>query len=560
MCAFKLNRRQFLQTSVGTLMGASFALQASVKGMSQTILLDGARMDPHLALAWSHRFVDHDMRAWGMCSRICGVLDRHHLPDLTSILGAEGSVHTQMNDGDDVWVTIAAQAPALLRWLAKGPDLFHDHIWGAPWFNPKGLHFPDLQASSHVLFRATDGLTASVGPVLDATGPRVLVIDHGFPLQSLRQSGVVHMYKRSPMATMGQRPDMAQSHGAQVIGLLLEGHDGLGPMPRIPIYLYELPDEILFSLPYAALWPEVIDAIVWALGSCPAGTRLLVMLSLVSTDADRHSQSFISRSARALCAYAQSFGVELTWVMAAGNNHADQQNIQIHVQAAQAVTLNWHLPAQNFRPSFLECWFDRAQGHAKVEVKPPAGSWSAQLGPMSMAQRSHAASDRVQMVMRLPPTAAWSSHQPLASSGRWGLRMTFERGGSLSAHLSMMTASKVGMWRQAHLDGESVNSDDGLPTLSGLIPWMAQVVIAQALDPSVQNLWVQAPSDDQLSAYSGRCPVEADVGWRRVGVRVDASHHRRGVHAWSRHGHRIQRASGTSMAVPLVTRQILGLN
>ena len=89
---------------------------------------------------------------------------------------------------------------------------------------------------------------------------------------------------------------------------------------------------------------------------------------------------------------------------------------------------------------------------------------------------------------------------------------------------------------------------------------MAQVVIAQALNPSVQNRWVEAPSDDQLSAYSGRWPLVADAGWRRVGVRVDESHHRRGVHAWSRHGHRIQRASGTSMAVPLVTRQLLGLN
>lgn len=560
MHTFDLNRRQFLQLSAGTAWAAKSGagLWPSDPFLSASHG-HGAPTDPHLTLAVKHGFVDHDLMSWGQSTRICGSLSLEHLSQIREILGGDGCIETEFPDGCEVWVSLTLQAPALQRMYQRGLQVFADHMWGAPWSNPTqwGVHAPLLE-NPPTRSKTWGGPWAKSG--MGSDHQRLLIIDHGFPVQQLHHLGVRHLHLSHPWSK-SRSPDhlKAYGHASQVIGLLMHGVDGRGPAPQVPLVLSELPDEILSSMPYAALWPEVLNQVYWAISNSPPGCEWIIMLSLVSTDGDRHPESLISRSARALTAYAQSKGVRLTWVMAAGNSHADQQNMELKIHAQHPAEISWHLPPENFRPSFVECWHEASMGQPQIQIKPPGGGWTDQLTPMTCANRIHGPSSRAQTVLRLPPTAAWTPAQTLAQSGDWGVRFVFEREGHLNLHLAMMTASPQSLLRQARIRALPSHSDSAFdpPTLSGLIPFMSQVVVAQTLESRSGPLWVERPAPSQLSRYCGRPTRGNPVPGRTVGFKVDASKARPGALTWSRHGHRIQRATGTSMAVPLAARWLM---
>ena len=192
--------------------------------------------------------------------------------------------------------------------------------------------------------------------------------------------------------------------------------------------------------------------------------------------------------------------------MAAGNSHADQQNMELKIHAQHPAEISWHLPPENFRPSFVECWHEASMGQPQIQIKPPGGGWTDQLTPMTCANRIHGPSSRAQTVLRLPPTAAWTPAQTLAQSGDWGVRFVFEREGHLNLHLAMMTVSPQSLLRQARIRALPSHSDSAFdpPTLSGLIPFMSQVVVAQTLESGSGPLWVERPAPSQLSRYCGR--------------------------------------------------------
>lgn len=562
---FELNRRQFMQFGVGAALASHGHVHAGSSNASLSVLEKPiAQWDPHLVLALANEFADHDLTAWTGSTRMCGNLPSGQLHRLRSLLGEHGHIQSMFSDGGDAWVTLTLQSPALMRVIQEGAHLFKDHIWGAPWSHPMRARGPSERPNGV----ASHPELEEVGEAAWSSGAggrqRVLVIDHGFPMAHLRRQRIAHLHRFSP-STNHRRSSgaVAYSHGSQVLGLLVQGMDGDGPRPIAPLLLHELPDEILSSMPHAALWPEVVDAVMWALSQSPRGIEWIVLLSMVSTDADRHPQSFISRCARSLTAHAHSRGVRLTWVMAAGNSHADRQSLALVADAHRPVAVHWHLPVQNVRPSFLTCWHDAAMGPPGIQVRPPGGTWSDSMTPMSMATRVHGAYDRAETVLRLPPTAAWTATEALACSGDWGLRFVFQKGGPFHLHLSMMTSSSQGLMRQAHLtaatDEPSAVSEP--ISISGLIPFLPDVMVAQTLSPNAVLSRIESPSHGQLSAYCGRWPQTSVRGdTRTIGFKVDASPVRRGVLTWSRNGHRIHRVTGTSMAVPLAARWLMGLD
>ena len=562
MQAFDLNRRQFLQLGAGVAWAAKSAadLWASDQMVSAS---DGqvAQIDPHLTLAARHGFVDHDLRSWEQSTRLCGCLSLGHLSQLRALLGEDGRIETEFPDGREVWVTLKLQAAALPRICQSGLRLFTEHMWGAPWSDPTRWATQTPLSPSPSTRRATwGGPWASSGMGSDRL--RLLIIDHGFPMQQLQHLGVRHLHLSNAWP-QSQSPYLskAKGHAAQVTGLLMQGVDGVGPVPSVPLVLAELPDEILTSMPHAALWPEVLAQVNGAISSSPPGCEWIIMLSLVSTDADRHPQSLISRSARALTAYARSKGVTLTWVMAAGNSHADQQNVDLKTNARHPAEMSWYLPPENFRPSFLECWHEASMGQPTIQIQAPGGGWSDRLEPVTCASRIHGPSSRVQTVLRLPPTAAWTPAQTLAPSGEWGVRFVFEREGLLNLHLAMMTATPQGLLRQARIHARPSRAGPASPphTLSGLIPFVPQLVVAQTLEPNSARQWVERPASSQLSGYCGRWTQGNPDHGRTIGFKVDASKTQPGALTWSRHGHRILRATGTSMAVPLAARWLLNM-
>ena len=199
-----------------------------------------------------------------------------------------------------------------------------------------------------------------------------MVIDHGFPLEHLNQSGISYRYRSSSGRNRWCQP--VSSHGAQVLGLLCDMAQGLGLPQAAPWLLYELPDALMSTMPMGALWPEVVDAVNWALTECVMGDRLTVLISVVSTDGDRHPNSLISRCAHALGVHARELGVRLSWMMAAGNSHSEQQNLSWSMDEGGLVEFEWCLPPENHRPSFLECWYNTPKAPARFSVLPPKRS------------------------------------------------------------------------------------------------------------------------------------------------------------------------------------------
>ena len=249
----------------------------------------------------------------------------------------------------------------------------------------------------------------------------MLVIDHGFPLHHLLASGMAFQHLSSHARNRPERMSPADSHGAQVLGLLLKDTLSKSPHGDAPLMLYELPDALLGSMPLGALWPDVFDAVCWGLRHAEPGQTLWALLSVVSTDGDRGPFSLISQSAQALARHALSRGVDLKWIMAAGNSHADQQNLGFDLASGEAAIWQWQLPPQNLRASFLECWHDGVDA-PRISIQPPGLSWINANEAWALSKRHDPRRGRTQTVMRLAPTTAWDPATTLARAGTWRIR------------------------------------------------------------------------------------------------------------------------------------------
>jgi hypothetical protein len=343
-----------------------------------------------------------------------------------------------------------------------------------------------------------------------------------------------------------------------VLGLLLKNTLIESPHGDVPLMLYELPDALLGSMPRGALWPDVFDAVCWGLRHAEPGQTLWALLSVVSTDGDRGPASFISQSAQALARHALSRGVDLKWIMAAGNSHADQQNLGFELAPGETAIWQWQLPPQNLRASLLECWHSGGDV-PRISVQPPGQAWVEAHEAWTLAQRHDPRQGKTQTVMRLAPTMAFDPSTTLARAGTWRVRWDGTdketlKDTRLDVNLSLMVSNVAGQNRQARLVVDPTSTARSRPpvTLSGLVPHGPGVWVAQTLNPAHAHACAWSPDADQLSAQSGRWPLSHNLGGaQHVGVRVDGSLPLPGVPVISRHGHSTHRASGTSMAVPL---------
>jgi hypothetical protein len=560
MSAIELNRRQFMQwgAAAGWVAGQGLSTWAEA-APSNPLPVQLKQTDPFLQLAMMHEFEDHGLQAWPLGMRLSVVLDRTERADLSQKLGADVHIQTLFHDAGYTWATLSLQQEALLRLHAQGLwTNFHSHLWGAPWrrSEDRRMHFPI--GSPHVKPANIDQVAGQ--PRRPATGPRVLVVDHGFPLTHLGESGVSHLHHASHANNRPTAFTQAFSHGAQTLGLLLTttpsqlGHAGA------PLLLYELPDALLDSMPLGALWPDILDAVCWGMNSVHPGEKLVILLSVVSSDGGRHSQSFVTRSAQALQRHAEGLGVDLTWVMAAGNQHHAQQHLRYRVLSGQAAVWEWDLPANNAQASYLECWHDADAGPPEIMFKAPGGQWQSSGHGVTSAWRMEP-NGKIQTVFRLPATCSRHSDQNIALAGAWGVCWQAPGGtADLEVSLSMMASHQLGPYRQAKLlhDPGSTASRQPIQSLSGLIPHMPGVWVAQALDQGVSSSLLMTPKPHQLTGYSGRWPSDHDLnGVRSAGAKVDSSTLWPGLKVMSLHGHHLHRATGTSMAVPLVAGGLL---
>jgi hypothetical protein len=560
MSTVELNRRQFMQWGAAAGWAVSQGVPTWVQAAGSTAaVMPQLETDPFLQLALMHGFEDHALQAWPLGMRLSVVLDRTNRAELAQKLGADVQIQTLFHDGGFTWATLSLQKEALLRLHRQGLDQwFRSHLWGAPWAHTKD-QVMSLQASS------AKAMQVSAPPVAGqsngaARRQRVMVIDHGFGLTHLSASGLAYLHHASHANNRPANLTHAYSHGAQTLGLLLQSSIARLGHAHSPLLLYELPDALLGSMPLGALWPEVLDAVNWGVNNAKPGEELLILLSVVSSDGNRHPQSFVTLSAQALQRHAKALGVDLKWVMAAGNQHQAQQHLRYQVLPGQAAAWQWELPINNAQASLLECWHDASAGMPEVHFKAPGGQWQSSGHGITSAWRSDP-NGKIQTVFRLPATCSGDTNQSRALAGVWGVRWQAPGGAAnLEVNLSMMSSHQVGPFRQAKLlnDPDCTANFWPIQSLSGLVPHMPDVWVAQALGQGEAGSLMLNPKSEQLSAYCGRSPSDHDLhGVQCAGAKVDSSSLWSGIHVMSLHGHRIHRASGTSMAVPLVASGLM---
>jgi hypothetical protein len=560
MSLVELNRRQFMQwgAAAGWMAKQGYPswAQATGSGRKAWPLM---QTDPFLQLALMHEFADHALQAWPLGMRMCVVLDRINRPELVQKLGADVDIQTLFHDQRSTWATLSMNKEALLRLQGQGLGrCFQSHLWGAPWGHSE--HRVVSRSMGSTQAEPVSSHQPASPSHLPLARQRVLVIDHGFPLTHLRESGWAYLHHASHANNRPAALKPAYSHGAQTLGLLLQSKPIDLGHAHSPLLLYELPDALLGSMPLGALWPDILDAVHWGVHRVNPGEELIILLSVVSSDGHRHAQSFVTLSAQALQRHAQGLGVDLKWVMAAGNQHQAQQHLRYQVLPGQEAIWQWELPVNNEQASFLECWHDASAGVPVVMFKPPGGTWHSAEHGVTSASRLNP-NGKVQTVFRLPSTCATPIHPTQAVAGGWGVRWQGLGGAAdLEVHLSMMSSHRAGPFRQAKLlhDPGSTASPRPIQSLSGLVPHMPGVWVAQALGQTEADPLISNPKPDQLSVYSGRWPADHDAnGVQCAGAKVDPSSVSSGLHVMSLNGHPIHRSSGTSMAVPWVASGLM---
>ena len=277
MNGFHVNRRQFMQLSaMAGLTSNVWSAPADASPFLPEEPRRGLTTDPFLQLALSNGFADHDLQAWPWCMRMLVRPKASDWAELNRLLGPDVQIQNGLFDEQGAWATVSLNHSALLRWHQQGlSTMFIDHAWGAPWANGGGMvvsaspPHPPL-SSGQTGQSGQPGQNhgkseATIGTVSRGARHRVLVIDHGFPLHHLLASGMAFQHLSSHARNRPERMSPADSHGAQVLGLLLKDTLSKSPHGDAPLMLYELPDALLGSMPRGALWPDVFDAVCWGL-------------------------------------------------------------------------------------------------------------------------------------------------------------------------------------------------------------------------------------------------------------------------------------------------------
>ncbi len=546
MLDFSISRRQFLQSSA--IAAYVLALGHSYAGpMSSAWAPAMDVLDPLLALALRHGFADHDLGSGLPYARCVLKLATADSNAWRQCLQPGDEIKNWFQAGDHAWATTQVQLSTLESWRDRGlPRMVMDHVWGAPWAH--GLT-PTPSETGSALPQESLHLWAEQGR---GNRRKILLVDHGFPTQWLRElkRPFIHRFHQAQL----RRIQPSSSHGAQVLGLLLQSE---GQQPGA-LLLQELPDAILDTMPRHALWADWMDAVCWAITRCEPGDHLIVLLSVVCTDGDRHDQSFMSQSVRALIAHARRHRVRISWVFAAGNSHDQDQNLRFRLAPGHKAMWRWRLPAHQLRASFMECWHDADLGPPEIRVKAPGGLHDASPLVLSHSVRCHPSSGRVQTLFRLPPTWALESMNALAQPGDWRFEWACERAGMLDVHLSMVSPT-TDVGRQARLPAlpESQATSVEPITLSGLVPWACGAWAAMTLAPDSELAESLNPESPHLASYCGRLPTDITCagihGW---GVRLSDSKLNPGARVMTRQGHPLYRSTGTSMAVPLTISRL----
>ncbi len=539
----RISRRRFLQVGAVSACGLAFGTTTSwASSKAREPWSD--QMDPFCNLAIDHEFSDHDLGLSAGYSRCVVKLATPDREAWQQCLRPGDEIQSWLKTDAHAWATNRIQPSTLQCWRDQGlPTMVLDHVWGAPWSQggaslSVGWNEGESVQESHLWH-----------PMGRKSRRKFLLVDHGFPLELLRdlKRPFIHRASRSPTRPLTAMP--MHSHGAQVLGLLLDA----GAQSEGGLLLYELSDFILDSMPRGSLWAEWIDAVCWAISQCEPDDHLVVLLSIVCTDGDRHAQSFVSQSVRALIEHGRRHHIHISWVFAAGNSQTEAQNLRFHLTPGHKAMWNWRLPPHHHRSFFMECWHDADLGLPEFRFKAPGAlEWSSH-GALTRADRHHPTSGRVQTLFRLRPTWSLEPTTSLAPPGDWVFECASERAGKLDIHLSMVSATSDS-WRKSRLLAHPESDAPAVDpiTLSGLVPWSCGAWAAMTLKPDSSQPVQIGPAQDQLAPYCGRLPTDLkNDPVQLLGVRLSDSLLHPGARVISRHGHRMHRAVGTSMAVPM---------
>jgi hypothetical protein len=410
-------------------------------------------------------------------------------------------------------------------------------------------------------------------------------------------------YQRAGLAglALGQPP-----HGTRVMDFAAGGIDPmhrqvgdqglLFPLPsgsggasasdaagQADIVFVQMPRRAMLDASGAWLTVHVLDAVHYVLSRAGDDARVVVNISL-GAFAGPHDGSSLLESA--LDALIEQHAPRLSVVVAAGNSYRQAAHAELALPPGQTGRLRWDVPVDDRTETFVELWAAAAgpAGAApalpQLQVQPDPPRGCADASPVIGTGASFAwfdaggrprqpacvvlnAAGRVTdnasrlVLVSIAPAQPLKGAAPSARSGSWSLAVTNTGDTAVQVHAYVERDDPPfgGAARQTVLVGETEQESAPVSprgTLSSLATGRQTIVVGahQLRDGDYASFTASGPARD--AAAPGRPgPDLTAPGTGSASSRLLAAGARSGG-AWVR-------CEGTSMAAPVVTRQIVNL-
>lgn len=376
------------------------------------------------------------------------------------------------------------------------------------------------------------------------------------------------------------------THGATVLHLAGGTEDPLASLREPPpgaaqrdaagkaaLVFVQLPALTAADSSGGSLGAQVLDAVRYVLDACKPDARIVINLSY-GTFAGPHDGSSLIETA--LDELLERRKLNFAIVVAAGNARQAGCHVRRRVQADRSALLAVDLSAGDTTDTFVEVWYERPRAHAQALrararwAGGPWSDWSAALDrpraqvwrdpatgqPIAMLhhRQPQAPSSRACILLCLAPTArAPRDEGPLAPAGRWEIEVELDPAEQQRADAPWQLVL------DAWVERDDPGSAWGSGPQSRFVAWdrgddqNTLNSLATGRYPVVVGSW--RLSDGVMPAYSSLPAPGIDGGLFVLGVGEQGAEWP-GLRATAVVSGETTRASGTSVAAPVVARQL----
>ena len=344
-----------------------------------------------------------------------------------------------------------------------------------------------------------------------------------------------------------------KSHGAHSIGIALRAAGNEPACADTDILFVQLPRDILDVPSNAAMCRHILDGIQWVLARRrKRETSVVVSIGYVTPLGSHDGASIFEKAVDALIERSAKKGINLTVVLAAGNDYETRQHAYVpEIRAGESVELTIGLMPSGELSTFVELWLPSSAAHATISLTPPnaptavvevqAGELSAwpahQNAQCAVVFSDWQGADGARLALvRFAPTHSVGAAVAVASVGTWTLSIRASSTPVTAFHAWISRAhGSIGTLLRGHQAKFSGVQVEQTCTLSGMACGLGVTVVGayRAWDRTPAKYTASGPS--RSKARTGpdfSAPGDESItqfGIRSIGNRSGESFRMRGT-------------------------------